>query len=101
MKVTALVTETKQIEKEIDINLPYCAKDGSTYYRINSDQSILKLCNYNTWLIIQLTTKEDSDHKKAITKVLSFQQCDESEVLEMAETINESFAKRSTELIAV
>jgi hypothetical protein len=100
MLVQVTVTEEKQVTKEIE--LPFCVKDGKTFYRINPDKTILVLHNYSTFKTITLNMVESFGYDHLIKKIVEeYIPCDESEVLAAAEEINEVMAKRSTELVAV
>lgn len=99
MLVKTIVKEEREVTKEVA--LPYCAKENSTFYRINPDKTILVLLNYSTFKSITLNLTDSFTYNETIKKIIDLPVCDESEVLAAAEEINAVMAKRSTELVAV
>lgn len=96
MLVDAIVKETKEVKVKKEIRLPYCGKEGLSYFRINPDESILKLflCG-DEWGQIEIIEKKASIYPSTLARIVNDGiPCHEYELVEFAEKIHAMVERR-------
>jgi hypothetical protein len=72
MTITTTVTETTKKELQLDIDLPYYAReDDYSYYMVNEDKSITEVLILDSLVHISLKTEKNTFYSQKLSEIMT------------------------------